>query len=251
MAEPRQSTHGEQPEATAAHSSRSNARMHPRCAQRPRATMRAVTPLIRPGSDRAFDHKALFYEDDSGFLDGTIAFILEGLAAEQPTLVLVDGAKSATLRDALGSDAGAVQFADIRKVGANPAWLIPAWQRFIERHAGPRGLRGISEPIMPGRSPAELVECQIHESLLNLVFANSGPFAMLCPYQHPGARSASPRRSAPLPSPSHRRRTRGAQRPISQRRRPASLCRPVARRPRPVPTCRITTPRTSARCAPS
>src|SRR5947209_17796351 len=131
--------------------------------------MRAVTPLIRPGSDRAFDHKALFYQDETGFLEGTLAFIREGLAAEQPTVVLVDVAKSARLQDALGSDAEAVQFADIRKVGANPAWLIPAWQRLIERHGSPRGLRGISEPSIPERSPAELVECQIHQSLLDLV----------------------------------------------------------------------------------
>lgn len=141
-------------------------------------------PTIRslPSSARAFDHKALFYDDEARFLEGTLGFIREGLATDQPTLVMVERDKSAWLRDALGSDDAGVQFADVREVGANPAWMIPAWRRFIERHRSPRGLRGISEPVVPERSPAELVECQIHESLLNLAFANSGPFAMLCPY---------------------------------------------------------------------
>jgi anti-sigma regulatory factor (Ser/Thr protein kinase) len=60
--------------------------------------------------------------------------------------------------------------------------MIPAWRRFIERHRGSSGLRGVSEPLSPGQTPAELAECQIHESLLNLAFANSGPFALLCAY---------------------------------------------------------------------
>lgn len=144
--------------------------------------MKAPTPRILHSADRAFNHKALFYEDEDGFLDGTAAFILEGVAADQPTLVMVDGAKSSKLRDVLGADSEAVQFADVREVGANPAWMIPAWRRFIEREGGPRGLRGVSEPLGPERTPAELVECQIHEALLNVAFADSGPFALLCPY---------------------------------------------------------------------
>src|SRR5947209_11412552 len=99
-------------------------------------------PTIRslPSSARAFDHKALFYDDEARFLEGTLGFIREGLATDQPTLVMVERDKSAWLRDALGSDDAGVQFADVREVGANPAWMIPAWRRFIERHRSPRGL---------------------------------------------------------------------------------------------------------------
>src|SRR5207244_2662029 len=42
--------------------------------------------------------------------------------------------------------------------------------------------RGIGEPIWAGRSPAELVECHRHESLLNLAFAGSPAWWLLCPY---------------------------------------------------------------------
>ncbi len=144
--------------------------------------MSTATPRILHSADRAFEHTALFYDDADGFLEGTLSFIREGLATEQPTLVMVDPEKSAALREALGADSGGIQFADVREVGANPAWMIPAWRRFIEREGRPGGLRGVSEPFGPERSPAELVECQIHESLLNIAFADSGPFALLCPY---------------------------------------------------------------------
>ena len=59
--------------------------------------------------------------------------------------------------------------------------IIPAWSDFLVAH-GRRRVRGIGEPIWMGRSAAEVVECQLHESLLNLVFAGSEGFTLLCPY---------------------------------------------------------------------
>ena len=46
--------------------------------------------------------------------------------------------------------------------------------------SGPR--LGIGEPVWPGRSDAELIECRRHESLLNLAFDGGGPWRLLCPY---------------------------------------------------------------------
>ena len=51
-----------------------------------------------------------------------------------------------------------------------------------EHAGGGRRLRGIGEPIWQGRSPAELVECQRHESLLNVAFAGAPAWWLLCPY---------------------------------------------------------------------
>ena len=71
----------------------------------------------------------------------------------------------------------------MREIGANPARLIPAWREFVDAHAASgRRVRGIGEPIWAGRSEAELVECQRHEALLNLAFADAGPLSLLCPY---------------------------------------------------------------------
>jgi anti-sigma regulatory factor (Ser/Thr protein kinase) len=66
-------------------------------------------------------------------------------------------------------------------LGRNPGRIISAWWDFVDEHPG-EPIRGIGEPVWAGRSIAELVECQLHESLLNLAFAETGPFRLLCPY---------------------------------------------------------------------
>jgi hypothetical protein len=43
-------------------------------------------------------------------------------------------------------------------------------------------LRGIGEPIFPERDRQVLIECERHEALLNLAFAGSERFWLLCPY---------------------------------------------------------------------
>ena len=65
-------------------------------------------------------------------------------------------------------------------LGRNPARIIPAWRDFRARHDGP--IRGIGEPIWAGRDGAELVECQLHEALLNVAFDGADEFQLLCPY---------------------------------------------------------------------
>jgi anti-sigma regulatory factor (Ser/Thr protein kinase) len=65
-------------------------------------------------------------------------------------------------------------------LGHNPARIIPAWHDFLARHSGP--VRGIGEPIWAGRRGPELIECQLHEALLNVAFAETQGFTLLCPY---------------------------------------------------------------------
>jgi anti-sigma regulatory factor (Ser/Thr protein kinase) len=111
------------------------------------------------------------------------AFAREGVAAGDPTLVVVSAPKIGMLREALGRDAGDVLFADMADVGCNPARIIPAWRDFVSAHGCPeQALRGIGEPIHPERNAAELVECHRHEALLNLAFADTGAFWLVCPY---------------------------------------------------------------------
>jgi anti-sigma regulatory factor (Ser/Thr protein kinase) len=161
-------------------------------------------------AEHGFRHEALLYAGDEGFLDTTVPFISAAVAAGEPILVVVSAAKIDRLRARLGDDAARVSFADMGDVGANPARIIPAWREFVEANAG-RRLRGIGEPIWAGRGAAELVECQRHECLLNLAFADAADFWLACPYDtaaldaaviervheshpvlvHDGARSAS------------------------------------------------------------
>ncbi len=95
--------------------------------------------------------------------------------------MVVSARKIDLLGRALGADAREVRFADMDDVGLNPARIIPAWADFVAEYAG-RPVSGIGEPIWAARSPAELVECQRHESLLNVAFVESAGFSLLCPY---------------------------------------------------------------------
>ncbi|HEV2981159.1 MAG TPA: sensor histidine kinase, partial [Solirubrobacteraceae bacterium] len=144
----------------------------------------------------------LLYAGDEEFLDATVGAIEHALEALQPVLVAVAQDKAALLRAALGPRAEWVTFADAVALGRNPARIIPAWARFL-RDSAPGGepALGIGEPVWPGRTGAELTECDRHEWLLNLVFAHVQPWRLLCTYD--GERLdeevlVSARRSHPL-----------------------------------------------------
>lgn len=121
------------------------------------------------------------YAGEHQLVDGVTAFLREGIEASEPALVVLAGPKVAALREALGRDAKHIEFADMDAVGANPARIIPAWREFVDANPGKR-LRGIGEPIWAARSDAELSECHRHEGLLNVAFADTPGFWLLCPY---------------------------------------------------------------------
>lgn len=137
--------------------------------------------MDRAGGE-GFCHEALLYAGQDGFLAGTVPFLRNAVAAGEPALVVVSSGKIDLLRAALGDDAGAVAFADMDDVGSNPARIIPAWQAFVDRHGSSRRLRGIGEPIWPGRRGPELTECVRHEALLNVAFDGQVGWSLLCPY---------------------------------------------------------------------
>jgi hypothetical protein len=85
--------------------------------------------------------------------------------------------KIEALRSELGPRARDVAWVDMADVGRNTARIIPAWREFLDEQAD-RSLRGTGEPIWADRSAAELVECQRHESLLNLAFNAADGFPM-------------------------------------------------------------------------
>ncbi|MYW04853.1 anti-sigma factor RsbA family regulatory protein [Streptomyces sp. SID3343] len=127
-----------------------------------------------------FRHEALLYAGITDFVDHTAAFVREGLAADEAVAVAVIEPRAGALRDSLGADAAHVTWIDMERVGRNPARIIPTWQEWTGLHRD-RAYRGIGEPIWAARTPAELVECGHHESLLNLAF-DGQPWQLLCPY---------------------------------------------------------------------
>jgi anti-sigma regulatory factor (Ser/Thr protein kinase) len=131
----------------------------------------------RPG----FRHEALIYRDPEDFLAGTVPFLRGALEAEEAALVAVSRANTALLEGELGADAAAVRFADMEALGRNPARIIPFWREFLDESGG-GPVRGIGEPVWPGREPAEIDECERHESLLNVAFSSPPAWSLLCPY---------------------------------------------------------------------
>jgi anti-sigma regulatory factor (Ser/Thr protein kinase) len=131
-----------------------------------------------------FHHEALFYDGDAEFVDSCSAFATEGLERGEPVLVMVGSKKLELLRDALDGRAGEVAFVDMEVIGRNPARIIPAWGRFVADQTGGAGggKRGIGEPIWADRRADEMAECQLHESLINVAFADADSFRLVCPY---------------------------------------------------------------------
>jgi anti-sigma regulatory factor (Ser/Thr protein kinase) len=133
-------------------------------------------------SPGGFRHEAVLYAGERQFVEETAPFVAEGVAAGDPVLVVVATEKIARLRGALGSAADRVVFADMAEVGSNPSRIIPAWRSFVEANPGRPQLRGVGEPIGADRRADELLECQQHESLLNIAFSHTDPLWLRCPY---------------------------------------------------------------------
>lgn len=167
-----------------------------------------MTAVLR--TDR-FEHEAMFYRGDADFLAGLLPFVRAGLEAGEAVVVAEPTGRLEQLRDALGSEAGAVDFLDMADVGANPARIIAVWAAALERHTGEgRRLRGVGEPAFAGRRTAELVECRLHELLLNHAFDDGPGWRLLCPYDQehlPRAVTQAAQRTHPVCS------TPGSRRP--------------------------------------
>ncbi|MGW0141422.1 anti-sigma factor RsbA family regulatory protein [Streptomyces calvus] len=129
-----------------------------------------------------FVHPALFYRDEQEYLDGTVSFVREGLAAGEPVAVAVPGERLRLIGDALGGDAAHVRLLDMREAGRNPGRIIPGVLRaFADSHPAGQRVRIIGEPIWAGRTETEYPACVQHEALINAAFRGRA-VTILCPY---------------------------------------------------------------------
>jgi anti-sigma regulatory factor (Ser/Thr protein kinase) len=183
-----------------------------------RTVLRVSTTEAGSSHDERFVHEACFYEGEDDFAAQFVPFILEGVASREPVLVAVGRERTRRLLAELGEHGSHVQFAEMETLGRNPGRIISAWHDFVAAHAGTgRPLRGIGEPIWPGRSEPEVDECHRHEALLNVAFDEGPPWWLLCPYDatalpddvleaarrtHPVVRErGAPQTSSVFPSP--------------------------------------------------
>lgn len=143
-------------------------------------------PVVAPTA-HGYRHEALFYSGTDDLVERAAAFVRQGIEEGEPTLAVLQRPKLDRLRRALGPAADGVRFADMETVGRNPGRVIAAWRQFVAQNGGTGqgpvpGLRGIGEPIWPGRPADERAECHLNESLLNVAFEDSVPLWLLCPY---------------------------------------------------------------------
>lgn len=142
--------------------------------------MTAPHPVARGRATR-YAHEAVVYHEPREYLDLNVPFLRDGVAAGEPTLAVVPGEHIDLLAGALGSAAGSVRFVDAGEAGRNPARLIPLWRKVVDDSGG-SAVRGICEPVWPGRRADELREVLLHESLFDVAFADGPPLRLRCPY---------------------------------------------------------------------
>jgi MEDS: MEthanogen/methylotroph, DcmR Sensory domain len=143
-----------------------------------------VMPQVAPPrSQQSYRHEAFMWRDPDDYASVLGPFVEDGLAAGEAVMVAVVRRHASWLRESLGTQARKVKFVDMAKLGRNPARIIPAWQKFVDQHSGyGRPVRGIGEPIWAGRRPEEILECQLHEALLNVAVDPKIPLWLICPY---------------------------------------------------------------------
>ncbi|MFD4525745.1 anti-sigma factor RsbA family regulatory protein [Streptomyces sp. NPDC058470] len=128
-----------------------------------------------------FAHPALFYCSDQEYVDGTVPFLLDGMAAAEPVAVAAPVSRLELIRAELGAAAADVHFVDMTQAGRNPGRIIPSVLRSFADARTDSRVRIIGEPIWPGRTEVEYPACVQHEALINMAFQGRD-VTILCPY---------------------------------------------------------------------
>lgn len=136
--------------------------------------------LVVGGVVRQVTHSAAFYGGTAGFVTCVRAFVDEGLDAAEPVLVAAPGPSIGLLREHLNGHGQDVTWADMSRIGANPARIIPAIRAFASSCPG-RPVRCVVQPLWDARTAEQRRETIRHEALINLAFSDI-PISVLCPY---------------------------------------------------------------------
>jgi anti-sigma regulatory factor (Ser/Thr protein kinase) len=130
----------------------------------------------------SFCHHGLLFEGEDQYVEVALDFLREGVRQGDQVLVLADPRHLPALRDAVGPTAPGVRLTDTGPFGWNPARALPVWRDFIDGLGPEDRARGLAEPVSAAGHPLAAPERAIHESLLNLAFADSHAFWLVCPY---------------------------------------------------------------------
>jgi anti-sigma regulatory factor (Ser/Thr protein kinase) len=126
-------------------------------------------------------HRALVYEHADRFVEAVTAFVLAGVRDGDRTLVAATVEKLDWLREALGDDAPAVQFAEADALYARLGPMFATVVDFMARHGTGGRVRIVAEQALANRTPADARAYMGYEAAANVAYR---PYAasVLCPY---------------------------------------------------------------------
>ncbi|TDD77998.1 sensor histidine kinase [Actinomadura darangshiensis] len=126
------------------------------------------------------EHKAFLYGGTEDFLSATVPYLESGLEREQAVIAVARAANLSALRDVLAPHGDAILYIDAAGFYEHPVRTLRDYQTLV-RESAPRTIRALAEPVWDGWDERQTLEWIRYESLINVVFADSGASA-LCPY---------------------------------------------------------------------
>lgn len=128
-------------------------------------------------------HRALFYEDQSEFVDDVGAFALQGLRVGDHVLAAVTPRKRSWIEGVLGDEAAEVEFLDADSLYERHGVMFRELLGSLARHStsGDGTLRVIAEQALELRQPAEIRDYLRYEAAANVAYADHD-VSVLCPY---------------------------------------------------------------------
>jgi len=129
-------------------------------------------------------HEALLYSSTDEFAAATLPFVEEGLTAGDDLLVVLREAGRTVLREALGSDADRIEYADALSWYRSPEHAFHGYTRFLDDHpaGGAARVRVVAEVIWPeSSSAAGVAGWKRYEAGISPAMA-SVPVSFICAY---------------------------------------------------------------------
>ena len=124
------------------------------------------------------EHRAFMYSGTDDFLSVTVPFLRSGLDREQAVVAVTREPNLSALRDVLGDKE--IAYVDSADFYRHPVHTLRDYQTIVRENA-PRKVCAVAEPVWEGLDERQTLEWLRYESLINVVFGDSGARA-LCTY---------------------------------------------------------------------
>ncbi|WP_433463806.1 anti-sigma factor RsbA family regulatory protein [Spirillospora sp. CA-128828] len=128
----------------------------------------------------SLEHRAFLYGGSDDFLSVSVPYLRSGMERDRVVVVVVREPNLTALRETFAPYGDAISYFDSADFYRHPVRTLRDYQNLVEQSA-PRTLCALAEPVWDGWDERQTLEWIRYESLINVVFADSGATA-LCPY---------------------------------------------------------------------